>query len=131
MDYSARQSRWASIFAVAGGATVILLFGLAPTLKVYFGSVGIPLPLPTRIVMGLSDLVTAYWWVSIAAGITVTLGLTRLTKVRKLRDGDVDMAPEAALTQLEPIAILGLSVVVGAMVLAMFLPIFDVVEAMS
>jgi len=130
MDISARQARWVSILAVATGATVILLFGLVPTLRVYFASAGIPLPLPTRIVVGLSTFVTVYWWASLAVGVALFLGLTRLTRVDAIHGGEANTAREAALTKLEPIVILGLSVVVGAMVLAMFLPIFDVVSAM-
>lgn len=130
MDTSARRTRWVSIFAVATGATVILLIGLVPTLKVYFESVGIPLPLPTRLVMGLSTIVMAYWWATLVVGVALLLGLTRLTRVSVLHDGGVDRAREVALTKFEPIVIVGLSVVVGAMVLAMFLPIFDVVSAM-
>ena len=45
---AANGAATASAVAVAGAATVILLFGLVPTLEVYFASVGIPLPLPTR-----------------------------------------------------------------------------------
>ena len=131
MDFSARQTRWGSIFAVASGAMVILLFGLVPTLKVYFASAGIPLPLPTRIVMGLSALVTAYWWASLPAGVALFLGLTRLRKAGVLHDGEVDTSTEAMLSKLEPVMIVGLGVVVGGMVLAMFLPIFDVVSAMQ
>ena len=130
MDFSARQTRWISIFTVAGGATVILMFGLIPTLRSYFASVGIPLPLPTRIVIGMSAVLTAYWWASLAAGVALFMGLTRISRVGALPDGEVDSVKEAALAKWEPIMIVGLSVVVGGMILAMFLPIFDAVSAM-
>lgn len=128
MDFSARQTRWVSILAVASGAIVILLFGLVPTLKVYFASAGIPLPLPTRIVMALSALLTAYWWASLAAGVALFLGVTRLTKVSVLQDDQAHASTEAVLSKMEPIMIVGLGVVVGGMILAMFLPIFDAVR---
>ncbi len=130
MDFSARQTRWISIFTVAGGATVILMFGLIPTLRSYFASVGIPLPLPTRIVIGMSAVLTAYWWASLAAGVALFMGLTRISRVGALPDGVVDSVKEAGLAKWEPIMIVGLSVVVGGMTLAMFLPIFDAVSAM-
>ena len=136
MALSARQTRWMGILTVAGGAMVMLMFGVIPTLTSYFVSVGIPLPLPTRIVIGMSAVLTTYWWAFGAAGAVVLLGLTRLggmtlNMVGAASGSDVDSEAEALLTRLEPIMILGLGVVVGAMILAMFLPIFDAVSAMT
>ena len=54
MELSPRQTRWMGISSVAAGAIVLLMFGVVPTLKSYFQTAGIPLPLPTRIVMGMS-----------------------------------------------------------------------------
>ncbi len=136
MALSARQTRWMGILTVAGGAMVMLMFGVIPTVTSYFVSVGIPLPLSTRIVIGMSAVLTAYWWAFGAAGAVVFLGLTRLggmtlNTVGAASGGDMDSEAEAMLTRLEPIMILGLGVVVGAMILAMFLPIFDAVSAMT
>src|SRR5665811_1592537 len=44
----------AVIFSVAGGAIVILLIFVIPTFQQMFDSAGIPLPLPTQIVIGMS-----------------------------------------------------------------------------
>ena len=131
MDVAARRTRWVSIFGVAVLAIGILLLGLVPTLEVYFASVSIPLPLPTRLVMGLSTYATAYWWASLAVCVALFATITRLTREGSLHDGERGMAREVALTRVEPIVIVVLGVVVGAMVLAMFLPIFDVVNATS
>ncbi|HRN53400.1 MAG TPA: type II secretion system F family protein, partial [Gemmatimonadaceae bacterium] len=45
-----------------------LLF-VIPTFQRMFASVGLPLPLPTRIVIGLSEFLQAYWWALIIGGV--------------------------------------------------------------
>ena len=129
MKLSPRQSRWTGILSVAGGATMLLLFGIVPTLREYFGSVAIPLPLPTRVVFSLSAFVTAYWWAFAIGVVAVVLAAKRLVFVAAGPDGEA--RTDALLTKMEPILIVGLGVVVGAMVLAMFLPMFDAVRAMN
>src|SRR5690606_13451649 len=52
----------AVIMAVAAGASLTLLWKVTPTFAEMFGSVGVALPLPTRVVMGLSAFLRAYWW---------------------------------------------------------------------
>jgi len=131
MKLSPRQARWTGILSVAGGAIMLLLFGIVPTLREYFGSVGIPLPLPTRVVLGLSAFVTAYWWACAAGAVAVVLATKRLVLIAAGPDGQARTEADALLTKMEPIMIVGLGVVVGAMVLAMFLPMFDAVRAMN
>ena len=55
------------IFTVAGAAVAILLIFVIPTFQTMFASVGMDLPLPTRIVIGASQLLINYWWAIIAA----------------------------------------------------------------
>lgn len=138
MVFSPRQARWMGISSVAGGAIALLMFGIVPILTDYFASVGIPLPLPTRIVMGMSASLTAYWWAYAAVGVALFLIVGQLSGSLRhtvLANGDgehsaeADTAAEARLSRIEPIMIVGLGVVVGAMVLSLFLPIFDVVNA--
>jgi type IV pilus assembly protein PilC len=52
-----------------------------------------------------------------------------LTKIADFYDEEVDAAVEALLSALEPIMIVFLGVVVGGMIVAMYLPIFDMVNA--
>jgi len=52
----------AVIFSVAAIAIVILLIFVIPTFQTMFASVGLTLPLPTRIVIGLSRLLQGWWW---------------------------------------------------------------------
>lgn len=55
-----------SILAVAVGAIAILLIFVIPTFEDMFASVGVPLPFPTRVVIGMSKGLQAYWWAVIA-----------------------------------------------------------------
>ena len=231
----------AVIFSVAGMAVVILLIFVIPTFQTMFESSGVPLPLPTRIVIGMSDFLQNYWW-AVAAGILglgftirqtyqtdagrlaidrILLGLpifgdlqrkaavarfTRtlgtlvssgvsilegleitaktagnrvihdavmgsrasiaggetiagplkesgvfppmvvqminvgeqtggldemLTKIADFYDEEVDAAVEALLSAMEPIMIVVLGVVVGGMIVAMYLPIFDMINTVA
>ena len=135
MDFSARQTRWMGILSVAGGAIVMLMLVVIPTLQSYFASAGIPLPLPTRIVIGRSAFLTGYWWACVAGIVAFSLAVrqidkilrdTMLTRVAAFYDDEVDSAVEALLTKMEPIMIVGLGVVVGGLIMAMYLPMFDV-----
>jgi len=229
------------IFSVAGGAIVILLIFVIPTFQTMFDSAGIPLPLPTRIVIGMSVFLQAYWWalgvgvvaafvgikqfyrtdtgellidrlmlalpilgdlqrksavsrftrtlgtlvssgVSILEGLEITAktagnrvihdavmnsrasiaggetiagplkesgvfppmvvqminvgeqtgGLDEmLEKIADFYDDEVDTAVEALLAAMEPIMIVVLGVVVGGMIVAMYLPIFDMINAVQ
>ena len=231
----------AVIFSVAGMAIVILLIFVIPTFQTMFESAGIPLPLPTRVVIGMSKFLQAYWWaliigiiasviaikqtyatpggqlfidrlmlalpilgdlkrkaavarftrtlgtlvssgVSILEGLEITAktagnrvihdavmssrtsiaggetiagplkesgvfppmvvqminvgeqtgGLdTMLTKIADFYDDEVDAAVEALLAAMEPIMIVVLGVVVGGMIVAMYLPIFDMINAVG
>ena len=60
------------ILLVAIAAVVIMLLFVIPTFENMFASVNLTLPLPTRIVIGLSQLLQHYWWAmigSIAVGV--------------------------------------------------------------
>ena len=55
------------ITGVAGAAIIILLVFVIPTFEKMFASVGMALPLPTRVVIGASQFLQNYWWAVIAA----------------------------------------------------------------
>jgi type IV pilus assembly protein PilC len=50
------------IMTVAGGAILVLLIFVIPTFQRMFAEAGIPLPLPTRIVIGMSQGLQKWWW---------------------------------------------------------------------
>jgi len=54
-----------------------------------------------------------------------------LTKIADFYDDEVDAAVSGLLSLLEPIMIVFLGVVVGGMIVAMYLPIFDMVNAVQ
>ena len=231
----------AVIFSVAGIAIVILLIFVIPTFQTMFASVGLTLPLPTRIVIGMSRLLQGWWWAmglgiggfifglqryyktdsgnlvldklllafpvlgdmlrksavsrftrtlgtllssgvsildgleitartagnrvihdavmksrtSIAGGDTIAAPLAAsevfppmvtsmiavgeatggldemLSKIADFYDDEVDAAVSALLSLMEPVMIVVLGVVVGGMIVAMYLPIFDMINAVG
>jgi type IV pilus assembly protein PilC len=58
----------AVISTVAAGAIIILLIFVIPTFQRMFGDAHIELPLPTRIVIAMSQALQSYWWACLAAG---------------------------------------------------------------
>jgi type IV pilus assembly protein PilC len=54
-----------------------------------------------------------------------------LTKIADFYDGEVDAAVEALLAAMEPVMIVFLGVIVGGMLIAMYLPIFDMMNAVG
>jgi type IV pilus assembly protein PilC len=229
------------IFSVAFIAVAILLVFVIPTFQEMFASVNMELPLPTRIVIGLSDGLINYWWAallavgglvflvrryyatpdgrkridglllnapvlgdvlrkaavsrftrtlgtlvssgvsildgleitaktagnrvvhdavmesraSIAGGETIAAPLERskvfppmvismiavgeqtggldemLSKIADFYDDEVDVAVASLLSLMEPIMIVVLGVIVGGMIVAMYLPIFDMMNAIQ
>jgi type IV pilus assembly protein PilC len=229
------------IITVAAAAIAILLIFVIPTFQSMFASVGLELPLPTRIVIGMSNFLIGYWWAvllgiagiifairsyyttpngrrqidaamlkapvlgdmlrksavsrftrtlgtligsgvsildgleitaktagnrviqdaimesrtSIAGGETIAAPLQKsqvfppmvismiavgeqtggldemLSKIADFYDEEVDAAVSGLLALMEPIMIVFLGVVVGGMVVAMYLPIFDMINAVQ
>jgi type IV pilus assembly protein PilC len=69
--------------AVVSIATLIvgaLLKWVVPIFSNLFAGLGVNLPLPTRIVMGLSAFVSTFWWVFIAGGVGVVFGMKQIRK---------------------------------------------------
>jgi type IV pilus assembly protein PilC len=231
----------AVIMSVAAIAVAVLLVFVIPTFQKMFASVGMELPLPTRIVIGMSNGLINYWWVmlgvialliyairnyyktpdgrkridqmmlnapvigdllrksavsrftrtlgtlissgvsildgleitaktagnrvihdavmesrnSIAGGETIASPLEKskvfppmvismiavgeqtggldemLSKIADFYDEEVDVAVSALLSLMEPMMIVVLGVIVGGMVVAMYLPIFDMMNAVQ
>jgi len=67
----------AVIFAVAIIAVIVLLVFVIPTFQTMFASVGMDLPLPTRIVIGASRVLTNYWWMIIGAVVILAFAVNR------------------------------------------------------
>jgi type IV pilus assembly protein PilC len=72
------------IMSVAAIAICVLLIFVIPTFERMFASVGLALPLPTRVVIGMSKFLTSYWWAVIAA---VVLGFQFFKRYYATPDG--------------------------------------------
>ena len=65
------------ITTVAAAAIVILLVFVIPTFEKMFASVGMALPLPTRVVIGASQFLQNYWWAVIVAIVAAGFSLKK------------------------------------------------------
>ena len=78
----------ALIYPVAVVCMAVLIVGallkfVVPIFKNLFAGLGVALPLPTRIVMGLSDFVSQFWWVAILGVVGVVFGIKQIRKDRR------------------------------------------------
>src|ERR1700690_1630145 len=69
-----------SVISMAVLIVAALLKWVVPIFANLFAGLGVALPLPTRIVIGLSAFIGTFWWVLIAAGIGVVFGLKQIRK---------------------------------------------------
>jgi type IV pilus assembly protein PilC len=56
---------------------------------------------------------------------------TMLNKISDFYDQEVDVAVKSLTSMIEPLVMVGMGVVVGAIVLAMFLPMFEMSQLAS
>jgi type IV pilus assembly protein PilC len=69
-----------SVISIAILIVAALLKWVVPIFANLFAGLGVALPLPTRIVMGLSAFVGHFWWVFIAGCVGLVFGLKQLSK---------------------------------------------------
>jgi type IV pilus assembly protein PilC len=65
----------AIVVFVALGATIFMLMFIIPTFAKMFTDFGGTLPMPTRIVMGLSDFLRNFWWALFGSVAGIVVGL--------------------------------------------------------
>src|SRR5881409_3513264 len=68
------------ILSVAVIAISVLLIFVIPTFQNMFASVNLELPLPTRIVIGMSNLLKNYWWALLGALGVIAFGVNQYYK---------------------------------------------------
>ena len=74
-----------AVVSMAGIIVGALLKWVVPIFANLFAGLGVDLPLPTRIVMGLSGFVQAFWWVFLVVGGAVFFGIKQIRKHPKGR----------------------------------------------
>lgn len=74
-----------SVLTIATVIVGALLKFVVPIFANMFSSMGVTLPLPTQIVIGLSNFVGRFWWVFFALAIMLFVGLRQLRKDPKGR----------------------------------------------
>ena len=72
------------ILAVAIPAVALLMIFVIPTFQAMFDSAGVPLPLPTRVVIAASAVLKRYWWALLVAALA---GIAMLARARRTSRG--------------------------------------------
>jgi type IV pilus assembly protein PilC len=80
----------ALIYPIAVVSMAFLIVGallkwVVPIFANLFNGLGVSLPLPTRIVLGLSNFVQGFWWVFFAGGFGIVIGIKQIKKHRRGR----------------------------------------------
>ncbi len=75
----------ALIYPVAVVSIAVLIVGallkwVVPIFANLFAGLGVTLPLPTRIVMGLSAFVQGFWWIFLVGGVGIVFGIKQMRK---------------------------------------------------
>jgi len=70
----------ALLVSVGVGAVIFLMTFVLPRFAVIFGDLGQALPLPTRILLGISHVLTSYWWVLALAALAALLSWQLVTR---------------------------------------------------
>jgi type IV pilus assembly protein PilC len=84
------------ILCVSIITVIVLSVFVLPRFKVFFQSFKATLPLPTRMLIGITDFLTNYWWALIVGFVVVVVSVmmgVRTTRGRRLRDGMLLRAP--------------------------------------
>ena len=73
-----------AILALVGGAAVVVLITVViPRFSVLFEDMGTALPLPTKLMLGLSAVVSNYWWLLLILFILVIVGFLSYIKTEQ------------------------------------------------
>ncbi|MFA4947188.1 MAG: type II secretion system F family protein [Candidatus Krumholzibacteriia bacterium] len=68
------------VFSVCIGASIFMLIFIIPTFAQMFKDFGGELPMPTKIVMGLSNFLKANWWLLVGVTVGAAIALRRYYK---------------------------------------------------
>src|SRR5271163_4781505 len=74
-----------SVIGMAVLIVAALLKWVVPIFANLFAGLGVALPLPTRIVLGLSSFVQGFWWIFLVGGVGLVVGIKQIKKNRRGR----------------------------------------------
>src|SRR5881394_1249882 len=74
-----------SVISIAVLVVGALLKFVVPIFEKLFAGLGVDLPLPTRLVIGLSQFVQNFWWVAVIALVALVFGVKQIRKDKKGR----------------------------------------------
>jgi type IV pilus assembly protein PilC len=74
-----------AVVGIAGLIVAALLKWVVPIFANLFSGLGVALPLPTRIVIGLSGFISTFWWVVLLVGVGVVFGIKQIRKNKQGR----------------------------------------------
>lgn len=66
------------IFLMMGAVMAIMIFFVIPRLTSLYTQSSIDLPLPTKILIGVSSFFLSYWWIMLIVAILIGIGLNRM-----------------------------------------------------
>ncbi len=69
-----------AVVVIAGLIVGALLKFVVPIFTNLFAGLGVALPLPTRMTIGLSHFVSSFWWVVIGGGVGLVFGIKQIRK---------------------------------------------------
>ena len=80
----------ALIYPIAVVSMAFLIVGallkwVVPIFANLFAGLGVSLPLPTRIVLGLSSFVQGFWWIFLVGGVGLVVGIKQIKKNKRGR----------------------------------------------
>lgn len=64
------------------GITIFLLVFIIPKFKKIFDDMGVPLPMPTKIVLGTSKAITSYWYIIVPIFVAIGIGIVQYKKTK-------------------------------------------------
>jgi type IV pilus assembly protein PilC len=74
-----------AVVGIAGIIVAALLKFVVPIFANLFSGLGVALPLPTRMVIGLSGFISTFWWLILLAGIAVVFAIKQIRKSQQGR----------------------------------------------
>src|ERR1022692_2381349 len=74
-----------AVVGIAGLIVAALLKWVVPIFPNLFAGLGVALPLPTRIVIGLSHFIGDFWWIILGGAVGLVFGLKQIRKSKRGR----------------------------------------------